>query len=155
MTHDDLVARAERWLYSIGCSVVICDPFRACVETGEQPDAIGWRSGVSILVECKMSRADGLADAKKPFRRYPDRGMGDWRFWMVPVDIEYVPSPVRWGLLVVDPSGELTDEYGVPPNTGWGAAPFRANTRCETQLLVSALARRGQSPPTEGGSGDA
>jgi hypothetical protein len=51
-------------------------------------------------VECKISRADFLADLEKPFRRKPQRGMGCERFYLTPGSLlraEELPS--GWGLL--------------------------------------------------------
>jgi len=69
MTHADLVVHARKWLSSIGCSVVISE---MASDAGEEPDDIGWRSGVSIKVECKASRPDFLADKKKYWHRKPE-----------------------------------------------------------------------------------
>jgi hypothetical protein len=66
--HDRLCLRAEKWLNQINCKVAIRDPFRA--STREHPDAIGWRDGVSILIECKASREDFLADKNKAVERH-------------------------------------------------------------------------------------
>lgn len=142
LTHDDLVARAERWLKTIGCGVVFNDAFRAASHSGEQPDAIGWRDGLSILVECKTSRADFLADRKKPFRREPAEGMGDWRFMMCPPRMIGVDElPEGWGLLYVHPC-KIEKAHGFPPNTmWWNHKPFEGNKRSETQLMYSALRR--------------
>jgi hypothetical protein len=66
----------------------------------EIPDAIGWRSYESYLVECKTSRADFLADLKKPHRVNPDWGMGDRRYYMTPPDLVQPDElPEHWGLL--------------------------------------------------------
>lgn len=85
-----------------GYSVIIRDPFRAYTISGERPDAIGWRDGISILIECKASHADFLADRKKPFRAETDnqQGMGDWRFYLCPPEIiKPEELPEGWGLL--------------------------------------------------------
>jgi len=64
ITHDELVSIAVKWLYSQGCGFAVGE--RVCVaSTGEIPDAIGFRSNCSILIECKTSRADFKADRKK------------------------------------------------------------------------------------------
>jgi hypothetical protein len=53
--------------------------------TGEVPDVIAWKSFCkSILVECKVSRADFLSDPSKPFRLKPEEGMGSQRLYMAP-----------------------------------------------------------------------
>ena len=97
--HAKLVLRGARWLHAQGCRVVLHDPFRAAVSTGEQPDDIGWRDGLSILIEVKVTFADFLADQKKPFRKDPSKGMGDWRFFLCPPEvIQPADLPSGWGL---------------------------------------------------------
>ena len=74
MTHAQLVERAVRWLRAYRCGVVLSE--QACV-SGEMPDAIGWkRASHSVLVECKVTRADFLADRGKPFRA--EAGDREW-----------------------------------------------------------------------------
>jgi hypothetical protein len=65
------------------------------------PDAIGWkRANHSVLVECKISRADFLADRAKPFRTKPEQGVGGERFYLTPPAlIKAEELPVGWGLL--------------------------------------------------------
>ncbi|WP_280568201.1 hypothetical protein [Chromohalobacter sp. 296-RDG] len=142
MSHDELVMRAERWLKTMGCGVVFNDKFRAANHSGEEPDAIGWRDGLSLLVECKASRSDFLADRKKRFRRDPADGMGDWRFMMCPPGMIAADElPEGWGLLYVHPR-KVEKVHGVPANTQWWISkPFEANKRSETQLMYSALRR--------------
>ena len=98
MTHAQLVQKAVRWLRSYRCGVVLSE--QACV-SGEMPDAIGWKQAShSVLVECKVSRADFLADRDKPFRLKPQNGVGSERFYLTPpglVKVEELPS--GWGLL--------------------------------------------------------
>ena len=142
MTHEELVIRAERWLKTMGCGVVLNDNFRAGTHSGEQPDAIGWRDGLSLLVECKATRSDFLADRKKRFRADPALGMGDWRFFMCPPGlIKPEELPEGWGLLYAHPR-KIQKVHGVPGNAHWWAArPFEADKRCETQMMYSALRR--------------
>lgn len=140
-THDELVLRAERWLKQIGCGVV----FRELVTStysGEQPDAIGWRSTVSVLIECKANRADFLADKKKPFRRRPEDGMGDWRIYMCPPEvIQPEDLPNGWGLLWV--CGRTVKRvHGIPKgNVRWLAPPLQGNKTNEAIMMYSALRR--------------
>ncbi len=98
MTHAQLVERAVQWLRGYGCGVILSE--QACV-SGEMPDAIGWkRASHSVMVECKISRADFLADRIKPFRLKPHLGLGCERFYLVPpgmVQVDELPS--GWGLL--------------------------------------------------------
>ena len=98
MTHAQLVERAVRWLRWYRCGVVLSE--QACV-SGEMPDAIGWkRANHSVLIECKLTRADFLADRGKPFRQKPEQGVGSERFYLAPpalVKLEELPA--GWGLL--------------------------------------------------------
>jgi hypothetical protein len=98
MTHAQLVERAVRWLRSYRCGVVLSE--QACV-SGEMPDAIGWKQAChSVLVECKITRADFLADRAKPFRQKPEKGVGSERFYLTPVNvIKPEELPAAWGLL--------------------------------------------------------
>ena len=65
------------------------------------PDAIGWKRAChSVLVECKVSRSDFLADRDKPFRRKPQNGVGCERFYLAPAAlIRTEELPAGWGLL--------------------------------------------------------
>jgi len=98
MTHAQLVEKAVRWLRWYRCGVVLSE--QACV-SGEMPDAIGWKQEChSVLVECKVTRADFLVDRAKPFRSNPEKGVGSERFYLTPpavVKIEELPA--GWGLL--------------------------------------------------------
>jgi hypothetical protein len=98
MTHAVLVEKAVEWLRHYRCGVVLSE--QACV-SGEMPDAIGWKRAChSVLVECKVSRPDFLADRAKPFRQNPELGVGCERFYLVPralVRVEEIPA--GWGLL--------------------------------------------------------
>jgi hypothetical protein len=98
MTHAQLVAQAVAWLRRYRCGVVLSE--QACA-SGEMPDAIGWKKAShSVLVECKISRADFLADRGKPFRQRPEIGVGCERFYLFPAGL-IRPSelPTGWGLL--------------------------------------------------------
>lgn len=146
--HDEIVAAAVRWLRRNGCAAILCDPFKAGPR--EQPDAIGWRDGISLVVEVKASRSDFLADAKKPHRIDPADAVGDWRFYAAPAGVIKVEDlPAGWGLLEWD-GRCLKATHGVPlGNCNWHGAPFRdtSNKRAETQLLVSAIHRPEFVPP--------
>lgn len=100
MTHAKLVTLAVAWLRRYRCGVVLSE--QACV-SGEMPDAIGWKKACrSVLVECKVSRADFLADRTKPFRMNPENGVGCERFYLAPCHlIRPDELPQGWGLLEV------------------------------------------------------
>lgn len=99
MTHSQLVRLAEDWLRKrYRCGIVLSE--QSCA-SGETPDVIGWKGSCrSVLVECKISRADFSADQEKLFRKQPENGMGCERFYLVPSGlIEKHELPPGWGLL--------------------------------------------------------
>lgn len=100
MTHPKLVELAVAWLRRYRCGVVLSE--QACV-SGEMPDAIGWKKAChSVLVECKVSRADFLADREKPFRHKPETGVGCERFYLASKGLIRIEElPAGWGLLEV------------------------------------------------------
>lgn len=115
--HDALVQLAVKWLKlpmsrgGPGCQVAFSEA-RNGFKDGEIPDAIGYRAGVwdegTVLVEVKVSRADFLADAKKPHRMNPAMGVGLYRYYMAPqgmIKPEELPS--KWGLIEVSNKGRL------------------------------------------------
>ncbi|HEU5451431.1 MAG TPA: hypothetical protein VFU76_05570 [Terriglobales bacterium] len=91
--------RAVQWLRRhYGCHIVLSE--QACC-TGETPDVIGWKkANRSVLVECKISRADFLADAKKPWRSDPAGALGCERYYLAPAGlIRPEELAAGWGLL--------------------------------------------------------
>jgi hypothetical protein len=98
MTHAQLVQKAVAWLRRYRCGVILSE--QACI-SGEMPDAIGWKKAChSVVVECKVSRADFLADRGKPCRQRPETGMGAERFYLMPAGL-LRPEELSagWGLL--------------------------------------------------------
>jgi len=99
MTHQQLIHLAEQWLRRCyGCGIVLSE--QSCA-SGETPDVIGWKNSCrSVLIECKISRPDFLADREKPFRKKPEIGMGCERFYLIPQGmIRKEDLPRSWGLL--------------------------------------------------------
>lgn len=134
MTHALLIRKAVEWLRSYRCGVVLSE--QACL-SGEMPDAIGWkRASHSVLIECKVSRGDFVADRAKPWRQNPETGVGCERFYLAPRGLirpEELPS--GWGLLefhnrrvqMLRPSRKnLRSDEGF---------------RCEMNLLLASLRR--------------
>jgi hypothetical protein len=98
MTHAQLVKVAEQWLRRYRCGIVLSE--QQCA-SGEMPDAIGWKGKCrSVVVECKVSRADFLADRAKAWRTNPEIALGSERFYLSPRGIVRVADlPKGWGLL--------------------------------------------------------
>ncbi|MBB3017663.1 hypothetical protein FHR70_000703 [Microvirga lupini] len=90
--------------------------------TGEVPDAIGFRAAGSyddgsVVVECKTSRADFLADRKKAHRT--TGGCGNWRYFMAPEGlISPDELPPGWGLLTVNSRGHVKAVAGPAAHYG-------------------------------------
>lgn len=141
MTHDDLVKIAARWLRNrMGCSVVLTE--LACdSRTNEIPDAIGFNSSNSYLVECKTSMSDYLADQKKIFRRIPENGMGQYRFIMCQDGVIKDIYP-GWGLLWVVNNRVYPHNFKDCNITqAMGLTRFDSRMDCERSILVSGLRR--------------
>lgn len=101
MIHSRLVEEAVHWLRTTyRCGIVLSE--QSC-STGETPDAIGWKGrNHSVVVECKVSRADFLADAAKSWRTNPDCALGCERFYLTPAGMICADKlPAGWGLLEI------------------------------------------------------
>jgi hypothetical protein len=137
VTHAILVAAAAKWLQKQRCSVVVTEIATA---NFEQPDAIGWHGPRSILVECKASRSDFMADRLKPFRVNPELGVGRLRYFLTPPGlIQHSELPPRWGLLELG-------ARGVWQALEAGAFPA-INQTGEISLLLSCVRRIGRVVP--------
>ena len=97
MLHSTLVAMGVRWL-GRQCSVVL---YEFATAADENPDVIGFAPDAgSVLIECKLTRADFLRDAAKAVRKNPRAGMGQRRYYLSPADVIQVKDlPAKWGLL--------------------------------------------------------
>lgn len=139
--HDELCMRAARFLKKNGFGVVFDDRYQALTESNEKPDAMGFRNGVSCLIEVKVSRSDFLADKRKRFRSTPELGMGDWRFYMCPPNLISVEElPEGWGLLYAHEK-IIKKVKGFPLNTQWSKKPFQSAKQSECDFLYGALRR--------------
>lgn len=134
MTHALLVRKAVEWLRRYRCGVVLSE--QACI-SGETPDAIGWkRACYSVLVECKVSRADFLADRAKPFRQKPELGVGSERFYLVARKmVSRDELPRGWGLL------EYSNRRVEMLHPSWKDLRSDEGFRCEMNLLLASLRR--------------
>ena len=141
MTHAELVQAAVTQLKRWRC-LPICSEMHCANTYGEIPDAIGWLSRASILIECKATRADFLRDRVKLFRQYPDMGMGDIRF--------YFTNP---GVILYE--ADLLDGWGCYEIIDWKPKykfglrysnackiPFQGNKREEMYLMRSYIRRK-------------
>ncbi|GAC1646160.1 MAG: hypothetical protein NVS9B15_04040 [Acidobacteriaceae bacterium] len=135
VTHERLVQCAVEWLRRYRCGIVLSEQYCA---TGEVPDAIGWkRQCHSVVVECKVSRADFLADAAKPFRQATADGLGNERYYLVPEGlIALAELPKGWGLLQYG-----RREISVAAKASNRRMRTQAGLMKEMNLLLASLAR--------------
>lgn len=101
ITHSDLVQRAKRWLEhahgtKYACGVVLAE-YRCY--SPEIADVIGFNAHHSIVIECKVSRADFKADRRKAHRRRNNR-LGNYRYYLTLPNVA-CPQDIDngWGLL--------------------------------------------------------
>ena len=134
MTHAQLVDMAVKWLRSYGCGVVLSE--QACA-SGEMPDAIGLKRPChSVVVECKITRGDFLADRSKPFREKPEIGVGCERFYLAPVGLIRPEELLAgWGLL--ESRGRKVEVVHASEKNMRGGKGFRY----EMNLLLASLRR--------------
>lgn len=143
MTHAELVNAAFKWVKNnTSCGVVVKE-LVAATKTGEIPDVIGFGAfNHSVMVECKTSRADFKADFKKPFRIYPEIGVGTQRFYCCPEGlINTEDLPIGWGLLWVTEKSKVNCVYKpYKGNIGEGKG-FEKNLAVENSIMYSVLRR--------------
>lgn len=103
--HDEVVERGCKWLLnSKVCLIVLGE--RGNSVTGENPDCIGWKRGISYMLEAKANQSDFLADKRKTHRLNgsPD-GIGNYRYYICPKNlIDKDEIPEGWGLLYISKS---------------------------------------------------
>lgn len=132
-THAELVQRAVRWLKGHHrCGIVYSEMATGVMET---PDAIGWRTGFSRLVEVKVSRADFLRDKNKAAASYAEGGMGSQRWYLVPAGLIQASEVPQWCGLAYAHKRTVTVVKEAPEREKY-------NFRGEMQMLGSALRRK-------------
>lgn len=130
LTHDDLVEKARKKLIQI-YPIVITELVSA---SPEQPDAIGFGYWGTTLIECKISKSDFYSDKNKSFRKTPELGMGDFRYYLTPANLlNPMNLPPKWGLYEVRGSRIFTIKK---------AEKMQANKHGEQMILISAIRRQ-------------
>lgn len=146
--HDNLTGLGARWLKRQGFPIVATEINAA--GSREQADVVGFRSTCSAIIEVKVSRADFLADRKKPERQMDGMGLGVYRFYLCPTGmIRPEDLPTKWGLLyssdgkvveVVKPQGNIWPGTDCSVG-GWNEFQHAPNHKTERAVLFS-IARR-------------
>jgi hypothetical protein len=134
MTHSDLVKIGFRWLKR-RCTICFSEFGTYAYEI---PDVIGWKGPNSVLIECKTSRGDFLADRRKAHRvnaHIHDDALGRVRYYLCPEGvIQIADLPENWGLLWVK-NGRVFIQKEPGPYY------FETDGRREIGFLVSMLRR--------------
>lgn len=144
VSHDDLRELAMRILkrsewqgfkkpkrVGFSCSIVLSELVSAATDI---PDAIGWSYGHSVLIECKTSRSDFIADFKKP-HRLAGTGAGEIRFFLTPPGIAKPSELGDWGLIETD--GKLAEIIVDAPKRTIDLAGHLS----EKRMLISTIRR--------------
>lgn len=139
MEHKDLVEVAYKWILKRGRCGVAFKELKSV--NAEIPDAIGFNSWSSVVVECKVSRGDFLQDKHKEHRK---KGMGSHRFYCCPKGlIKKEELPEGWGLIYVDDKMKATCVVN-PYNEKFGniwTNPLERDIEAEQRLMYTALRR--------------
>lgn len=140
MTHNELIEIGYNWLIKrVRCPFALKE-MRTYAK--EQPDVIGWKNDDSILVECKVSRADFQKDRCKLFRRCPQEGAGNYRFYLTPKGLLKPDDiPEKWGWLEADEDGTVIERIAPKDNIWSGWTRFEKHLESELKILRSALRR--------------
>lgn len=140
MTHKDLVKLGVNYLLNAKkCNPVFAE--RGSANISEVPDVIGWTSRECIIIECKASRADYLADRKKPSRK-DNKGLGSRRYYLLTKDVYDVIvcskfTDCGWGILVATESA--SGVKSVRQVTCKGSVVFKSNIKAERDFLRSRI----------------
>lgn len=140
MTHSELVTIGYKWVLG-KCGFAFKE---LKTNHDEIPDVLGFNSQGTFLLEAKVSKSDFLADRKKSFRIFSEKGIGDWRFFIVPKGlIKKEELPEDWGLIEVNEKGKCVTVYN-PFGKGniyskWERC--NKNFDAEYQFMYSALRR--------------
>jgi hypothetical protein len=143
MTHADLVTAAYRWvLKNTKCRIAFRE-YKAGTLNKEEPDVIGFgHHGFSVVIECKASRADFLADKAKQFRADPDKGMGLQRYYCCPSGLlNKIEMPRLWGLIYVDDNHRAFVAHDPYETEDGIVRQFVRDQVSEAQIMFSALRR--------------
>ena len=132
-THKELVEIGYRWLkrpkprncipcYS-SCTIALKEVSNILKE---EPDIIGFKYWLSILIECKATREDFLSDKTKSFRKNPKEGIGQYRFYLINEGVAKPDElPDKWGMLCASDNNikilkdpQIFEEYNLSHERG-------------------------------------
>jgi hypothetical protein len=137
VTHAQLVRAATLWLRREARVVAT----ELATATGETPDAVGWCTNKTIVVECKTSREDFRRNADKCHER-SGRAIGDERWFLVPEGLVRPGEvPDGWGLMEYRESGHARGYYLRKVVEAPALGRDLSRMVCERIMLVSVAQR--------------
>ena len=136
MNHQELVKRGVNWLKNnqvSGMRSVIVLPEYKCY-ADSIPDVIGMNHDMTIVIECKVSRADYFQDQHKKHRQHTFQ-LGNMRYYLCPDNLIF-PDEVYhgWGLL-------YCGEYGITIVKESDIFPKEITRQQEYQVMYSIIRR--------------
>ena len=135
MNHKDLVEHAKFWLQTNKkCNPVFTE--KGCGSFSEMPDVLGFTAQKTIVMECKTSRSDLMADKKKPFRE--SGGLGNFRYYFMPKELYEQCKDYDfngWGIVTI------LKEKGIKVRQvrGLDSMEFKSNLEHERNFLRSRI----------------
>jgi hypothetical protein len=114
VNHAQLVKAGKLWVLgqSGRCKVALVEFYSG---EHEIPDILAFRNtGLSVMIECKASRADFLKDKKKHSRQFDKFGLGMEKWYLVAPDVTHDVKkeiPEGWGCLLYCPSKHTRGYY--------------------------------------------
>lgn len=145
--HNELCSLAVKFLTTAGSFKVVAKEMKClATEVKEIPDVLAFNSKYTVLIECKTSRSDYIADFEKPVRKRPSLGMGSYRYYFCEAGvIREQDLPVRWGLIWVHKDGRIQVVRGPMPGKILAKDKvkfeFKPNIRAERQFMYYMLMR--------------
>lgn len=122
---------AKFWLIrSKQCNPVFTE--KGSANFSEMPDAIGFKTDLSIVAECKISKSDLYADRKKSFRE--SGGLGNLRYYFLPESLYCECNRFDfkgWGVVIVTGQGVVRKIRGI------NSIDFESNIKNERDFLRS------------------
>ena len=140
ISHSELVKIGYKWCLG-RCGFVFKE---LATISSETPDVIGFNSSGTFVLEAKTSKSDFLADKKKWFRKQPEKGMGDWRFYICTKGLIKVSElPKGWGLIEVSEKGKARTTFNPfgKGNIYYKWEKNQKSHKAEQQVMYSALRR--------------
>lgn len=117
LTHKEVAIAATKFIKNFfGCDLAAWE-FSGGYQD-EQCDGYCLNRRGSHVIEAKVSRADFLADRKKPHRADPANSVGQYKFYAVPETpgiIKEGEIPQNWGLIYVDAKKRCSLFWNMPP----------------------------------------